>query len=368
MRHKLIIIFFIITLIGCNSENEFSPETVPLALPTYKPGTPAANLNEFEIIMESMRVSLNIPGMSSCIVNKGHIVWSKGFGYANLKTSKPASPESIYHLASLTKPFGAVILMQLVEEGILDLDDKISDFGIDLTNAENIKVRHLMTHTSEGTPGNSYKYNGGRYALLEQVMTVCTGKSFCELIRDRIINPYSLSRTAPNPLINQNCILDDSNKLNVFNTEMSQGYSSDGQNPIFEPIHFSPAAGLVSSVLDMAKFSILLDNNKLLKPESIEEMYSPAKSPTGIELAYGLGWFVNNNQGLKIIWHYGYWDAFSSFILKIPEKKLTFIILANSNMLSKASNDLHIGGSATRSIAAAEFLNAFIFGTAVLPE
>jgi CubicO group peptidase (beta-lactamase class C family) len=351
---------------GCNSQQN-NHQNASSPLPSYTAGIPATSLGEFEAILENMRTTLNIPGMSVCIVKNNQVVWARGFGLVNRERIQAATAENSYHLASLTKPFAAVLLMQLQEEGKLHLDDRVSNYGVNLDNA-NVTVRHLLSHTSEGNPGSVYKYNGSRYALLDQVILSSSGKSFCLLLQERIVTPFGLSHTAPDPRIIDNCILDDAEKIAEFNAHMAQGYTSSGQIPIFESDHFSPAAGLISSVLDMAIFSMLMDKNALVSVESREEMYRPTISNSGAELPYGLGWFIDFQEGIKIIWHYGYWDAHSSLIIKIPERDVTFIILANSNMLSRAANNLGVDGDVTRSFVAEEFLNAFIFGTAQLPD
>jgi CubicO group peptidase (beta-lactamase class C family) len=81
-----------------------------------------------------------------------------------------------------------------------------------------------------------------------------------------------------------------------------------------------------------------------------------------------MGVFVDDNEGFKIIWHYGYWDSYSALIMKIPERELSFVILANSNRLSSASNNIGRDEDVNHSVVAQEFLNAFVYGTAQLPD
>jgi len=94
------------------------------------------------------------------------------------------------------------------------------------------------------------------------------------------------------------------------------------------------AGGVISTVLDLAKFDIALDSGKLISPASREAMMSPALSPGGQPLPYGLGVFVQTYRGNKLVWHPGWWpNAYSALYLKVPEKKLTLILLANSDGL-----------------------------------
>ena len=125
------------------------------------------------------------------------------------------------------------------------------------------------------------------------------------------------------------------------------------------PQGFSTSAGLMSTVLDMAKYDIAIDQNKFLTKETQQLAFTPATSTKGEALPYGLGWFTTNYKGTKLLWHYGYWTGNSSFILKVPEQNLTFIIMANSDNLSRPT-DLG-SGDALSSVVGMAFLKTFIF-------
>ncbi|MGD8869176.1 MAG: serine hydrolase domain-containing protein, partial [Gemmatimonadales bacterium] len=90
---------------------------------------PVQGLEGFEARLDSLRVELQIPGLSAAIAKDGEIVWSEGFGYSDAEAGRPATPTTPFHLASLTKPFAATIVMQLVEQGTVGLDDPVSDYG-----------------------------------------------------------------------------------------------------------------------------------------------------------------------------------------------------------------------------------------------
>lgn len=360
---SLAMILLVVTIFNYCSDLVSTIETSnePLGYTTL--GTPAQSLTEFETVLERIRTDLKIPGFSAAITKNRNIVWAKGFGYSNKESEISATPETIYHLASLTKPFAATIVMQLIEENKLTLETPISEFGINMDSQGVLRVKHLLSHTSEGIPGSYYHYNGARYSYLDFVMVGAAGKTFCELLNEKILLPLNLNHTFPNPFSSNNC-LQNTHLLE----KLAQGYTSNGQNPLFYPGHFSAAAGMLSNVIDMSKFSIALDNNLLLSPDSKDLMFTPTISNSGSELAYGLGWFVDNNEGVKIIWHYGYWDAISSLILKIPERELSFVIMANTDRLSSASQGIGTDENVNCSVVAQEFLNAFVYGTAQLPD
>lgn len=350
-----------ILIIGCNEESPVSNSQEPLGYTSV--GPPAQSLSEFEDVLERIRTDLKIPGFSVAITKNRKIVWAKGFGYSNREKSIVATPETVYHLASLTKPFAATIIMQLIEENKLTLDTPISDFGINLESQGIIRVKHLLSHTSEGVPGSHYNYNGNRFAYLDAVISGASGKSFCELLNEKIILSLNLNLTGPYPLSPDNCI--SNNQILI---KLAQGYTTNGQYKMNYQTYFGAAAGMVSNVLDLSEFSIAMDNNILLTTQSKELMFTPTISNSGEELPYGLGWFIDNDEGVMIIWHYGYWDAASSLIMKIPERELSFVILANTDRLSSASPGLGSDEDVNRSVVAQEFLNAFVYGNAQLPD
>ena len=143
---------------------------------------------------------------------------------------------------------------------------------------------------------------------------------------------------------------------------LAQPYALDRENKITKisyPQSFSVSAGLISTVLDMAKYDIAIDQNKFLTKETQQLAFTPAVSTKGESLPYGLGWFTQNYKGTKMLWHYGYWTGNSSFIMKVPEQNITFIIMANSDNLSRPT-DLGAGNALSSAIAMA-FLKTFIF-------
>ena len=469
----------------------------------------AKRIARLETLLEGLRQELKIPAYSAAIVKDQKVLWAKGFGYADLENKIPATEHTPYHLASLTKTFASTILMQLVQDGKIKLDDPVSKYGINVESEGVIRVRHLFSHTSEGNPGEQYRYNGNRFAELDKVVQRATGRSFSELLIANILDPLGMNATAPNvPRIVstkspsaagaaaeadvKTAVLDivtgfnsgsvdqierrlapqhnrfqgeggfltsfiDATELRsafqggfklnfevhnleaavfgdsaiatffmsgtitppnatprtegpwrssfVFNKQdgiwklvhshqsamnravitdkhqqrydtvvktLAQPYALDRQfnfTKISYPQGFSTSAGLMSTVLDMAKYDIAIDQNKFLRKETQQLAFTPSKSTKGEDLPYGLGWFTTNYQGTKLLWHYGYWTGNSSFILKVPERNMTFIVMANSDNLSRPT-DLGSGDALSSPVGMA-FLKTFIlpekFGEA-LPE
>lgn len=328
--------------------------------------TPPTSVAEFEERLENLRAGSNIAGITAVIAKDQNVVWAKGFGLADVATQRAADDTTTYHLASLTKPFASTVLLQLVEEGKVSLDDPASKYGINIPNASNVHVRHLLSMTSEGTPGTQFSYNGDRFALLESVISAAAGKSFAAALQERIISRLGLARTAPNP---QSAAFSVSGlSKQTFEANLARGYTykNGGYAATTYPTSFGPAAGLTSSALDVAAFSMAMDRDALLRPETKALAWTPIVTPAGATLPYGLGWFSTLYKGVRVIWHYGYWTANSSLIIKVPDRALTFVVLANTDGLSSA---YPLGsGKLETSPWAREFLDTFVIGSVPLPN
>ena len=329
---------------------------------------PSASIGEFEQHLESMRAASHISAITAVIASGQNVVWVKPYGLADVSAQRQAADTTVYHLASLTKPFAATVLLQLVEQGKVSLDDPVSTYGINLTSPAGtvIRVRHLLSHTSEGVPGTKYAYNGDRFGLLDAVIAKGAGKALDAALLERIITPLGLHRTAPNPQSASFAVsgLDRT----TFEGNMARGYTYSGgkYNPTAYPTYFGAAAGLTASALDYASFSMAMDRDALLQPSTKALAYTPVVSPSGEIFPYGLGWFSTQYKGVRIIWHYGLWVANSSLIVKVPERGLTFVVLANTDGLS-SPYPLGAGKLETSPWARA-FLDTFVIGSLPLPS
>ncbi|MCP4664621.1 MAG: beta-lactamase family protein [bacterium] len=333
------------------------------ALTLAEPETPAAaasapdlRAERFEDALEGLRRQLRIPGLSAAVVQDQEIVWAKGFGYADVESSIPATPETPYYLASLTKTFASTIIMQLVEEGKIDLDDPISRYGIRIRSPGVIRVRHLLSHTSEGVPGSGYQYNGYRFSHLDRVIEKASGKSFRELLIEKIIRPLGMTNTAPNGSAGVPEFAQVFEKLTRPYTLGPELEVTAGEYPGY----FGVSAGLISTVVDMAKYDVAIDANRFLDPETQELAFTPTISNAGAALPYGLGWFTQDFHGRRLIWHYGLNPpSVSSLILKIPDENLTFVVFGNTDDLSRPFG---LGtGDVLSSPFALTFMEMFLF-------
>jgi len=327
------------------------------------PNTPAAEtLAQFEARLDHLRKQLAIPGMSAIVMKHDTVVWEGSLGVADLPSQRPVTPVTQFHLASLTKTFASTIILQLVEQGLVGLDDPISKYGLTLPGPGVIRVRHLMSHTSEGVPGEQFRYNGDRFALLDQVIQRASGESFATRVMERIVTPLGLTHTAPNPL-NPAAFAAAGRDAATYIAAMASGYGVDSRTrpvPVAYPTLFSSAAGLVSTASEVARYSTALDEGQFLTAATRTLAYTPARGANNRTLPYGLGWFISTVKGHTLVWHYGYWTGNSSLIIKEPSRGLTFVVLTNSDQLS-ARFKLGSGDLMSSTVAQA-FVNGFVTG------
>ncbi len=323
--------------------------------------TPANSMAEFESRLDGLKIQSKIPGMVAGIEKDGQIIWTKSYGLENIGTGKQVSNSTIFHLASLTKTFASTVIMQLVKENKINLNDPVSKYGVILNEQDTVRVIHLLTHTSEGIPGSNYKYNGDRFSRLSDVIFSATGKTFHQFAAERIMGLLGLQNTAPSVMT---LAAMDGFDTTHLKANIAQGYASNGSDKVNYPTPFSAAAGMISNVDDMLKYASAYDGTLLLTEDLKLKVFSPMISNSGKTLPYGLGWFIQEKDGIKLTWHYGYWVGMSSLIIRVPDKKMSFIIMANSDMLS-APYPLG-NGDVWVSPYAKEFLKSFVLAGAKL--
>lgn len=304
------------------------------------------HLAAFEKRLEQLRKRYHIPGISAGIVNEQQLVWKQGFGYADVGRQIKPDEYTVYQIASVTKTFGAIIFMQQVEAGKVSLDDPISKYGINLGarwgSDPRIRLRHLITHTAMGNtfngfrPGYVFRYNGAWYDEIGKAIARASGRSFGELLMQQILLPLNMSHTAPSTDDSSAFALTGYNKAAYLEKRALPYDWKRGQlQPVQSSYGFGPAAGIMSCVADLALYSVAIDKKQFLQDSSWQQMTTPYVTPKGKTIQYGLGWFVTKYKDMKLLWHTGWWWGYSALFVKIPDKDLTFILLANSQDLSR---------------------------------
>jgi CubicO group peptidase (beta-lactamase class C family) len=321
----------------------------------------------FEGYLEPLRVQAGIPGMSGVIVHDGEVIWERGFGFQNLEARIRATSDTPYPVADLSETVAAVLLLQCVEGRKLGLDDPVERWGVELPE-RGVTMRQLLTHTSS-SGGQTFKYEPDRFARLTDLMEACAPQPYRKSVSHRILENLAMRDSVPgrdlqNPSVAPPNLFDPSHleryvrvleRLAIPYKVDRRGRATRTELPV-EGIN--AATGLVSTARDLARFDAALDTFLLLD-DTRAQAWTNSTGGNASQLPTGLGWFVQNYRGERIVWHFGLVpDAYSSLILKIPSRRITVILLANSDGLS-APYQLQLG-DVTRSVFATLFLRLFL--------
>jgi CubicO group peptidase (beta-lactamase class C family) len=299
----------------------------------------------------------NIPGVSLLVNKDGQIVLAKGYGLANVEHQVAVKPETVFQSGSVGKQFAATAVMMLVEEGKLGLDDKLTKYLTNLPASwANIRVRHLLTHTSglgdypsdfnlrqdytedellaritstplAFQPGEKWSYSNLGYATLGILIGKVTGKFYGEFLHERIFKPLGMTTAR---IISEADII--TNRAAGYRLVDHQLKNQDWVSPTMN----STADGsLYLTVYDLAKWDAALYTDKLIKRADLDQMWTPVTLNSGKTHPYGFGWALGDVRGHRLIHHGGSWQGFHCDIQRFVDDKLTVIgfdNLAQSNL------------------------------------
>jgi CubicO group peptidase (beta-lactamase class C family) len=337
--------------------------------PSAASGSSAAKVEAFEHQVDADRNALGIPGLSTVVIQDGDVISARGFGYADVEHRIPATADTLYHLASVTKTFTAILVWRLVEQGKLDLEEPVSHYSSDF-KGDAVRIKHLLSHTSEGTtPGETFSYNPQRFEYLKAVLEKKTGKPLRQLFVETFLDPLDMRDSVPGPDVADNdttwAVLGKAQLAHYRQIlpRLARPYTywGDGETLYagYPPRDFWASAGLLSTVRDMAKYDIAVDRHALLTPETLARAWTPFLSNAGKPFPMGLGWWVTDYRGERLVYHYGHWGTgFSALYLKVPARRLTLVALANSEAL--ADHHYQLGDNVTNDIFACDFLTTFV--------
>lgn len=313
---------------------------------------------------------LKIPGLVAAVVENGKASFVHTQGFADMEKKIPVRRDHIFPVASLSKTFAAVTLALYEQEGKISMDDYILDYPflpIGLTSdrlySPNLKIKHVLSHTSEGEPGSNFMYNGNRYSFVYGVFEKMSGntkhyEAFADEVTKKIIRPLNLTSTLPGY---------PADKSNPAISRIVTTYSWDRDRQSFTPdpglpgaTTLYPANGLLTSLDDLVAYSNALDQNTLLTAASYQKLTSPYITNSGRPNPYGLGWSTQQIGGRQVHWHYGYGDSYAALIIRIPEEKRSFILLSNSVQVSEP---FFLGyGNLMASVFAHAFFKHVVYG------
>jgi CubicO group peptidase (beta-lactamase class C family) len=332
-----------------------------------------AELRAFAAEVDSLRVAHRIPGLSIAVVRDGRVVLARGYGFANVEARIPATEHTPYPIASVTKPVAGVVAMRLAERGVLDLDRPMSSFAnwaefcaearadgpriffADYDCSPAVTLRHVLSMQMNGTAGTRFYYNPISFSWASRPMMQAAGRAFSDLVAEEVFVPAGMTESARQ---HRNLPLRADLAAAIAPPYHADSAGAFVRSPALEPQGDGAAGGVISTVADMARFDIALDEGRLISEASKAEMWRPGRSPSGEALPYGIGWFVKELDGRRLVWHTGWWEqAYSAMYLKLPDERLTLILLANSEGLWWG-NPLD-GATVERSPFAAAFLRRF---------
>lgn len=307
-------------------------------------------------------VAGHTPGLAVGVMRDGKLVFAKGYGLANLETGTPVGADTVFRVGSVTKQFTAAAVLLLVQDGKLSLDDRLSTFFPGIQNADRIRVRQLLDHTSglanytakkgrtpndfradlttEGmideirrldpptdfAPGEKWRYSNSGYFLAGAIVERVSGKPLGRFLDERIFAPQGLTATA----------LDTAATVvpgRASGYERLEGRVGAFRNANFVSMTVPAGAGALRSTIgDLLRWQDALLGGRVLRSDLLAEMLRPVAANTadGKPSAYGLGVFVTGAPGRQHVAHGGSIDGFNAMLAAAPHERVAWVVLANS--------------------------------------
>lgn len=303
-----------------------------------------------------------LAGLAVGVVRDGEAVYANGFGVKSLETGEPITPDSMFRVASVTKPFVATAVMQLVEEGAVQLDAPVVEFlpyfRLNDERYAQITVRHLLNHTSglprsfeepeadddreryirrnagvrlSASPGNQFGYSNLGYEVLGEVVARVSGLRFEDYVESRVLAPVHMHASTL--------------RSERVDARLEALPHLNGPHPILGPavpqhsVH-APSGGLVSSAREMCNWAIANLNEgrfrggRIVEARSYGELWNRS-GPSQDESAAGLGWFFGEHRGHHTVQHGGSTTGYESCLILVPDWEAAVVVLTNSYPVPK---------------------------------
>ncbi len=332
------------------------------------PGVAAA-LELLEVWVEAQRDYEDIPGLSIAVVHDQAVLWSAGFGYADVERRSPASPSTIYSICSISKLFTAIGVMQLRDRGMLGLDDPVEahlpwfEIKQSYPDSPPITVQGLLTHSS-GLPRESdfpywtgpefdfptreqviervssqetlypaykyFQYSNLGLTLAGEIVAERSGQPYATYVREHILAPLGLESTTPEIPVEHR------------GGRLATGYGARGragerpQLTFLQVRGIAPAAGFASTVEDLAKFAAwqfrLLEHGgeEVLRANTLREMHRVHWVDSDWSTHWGLGFALYRIDDKTFVGHGGSCPGYRSSLLTRPEDKFAAIVMTNA--------------------------------------
>jgi serine beta-lactamase-like protein LACTB len=319
---------------------------------------PAATRAHIEKAASSFLAANSVPGIGVAVVQDGEIVWSQGFGMADLENFVPATSSTLFRLGSISKPITATAIMQLSERGKLDLEAEVQKYCPAFPKKEwPITTRELLGHlggirhynpdgkgdipedsakhfaTMEESlqvfagdplvakPGTKFHYSTYGYTVLGCVLEGAASEKYVDYAKENVFDPAAMEETQAD-----NFFAIVPHRSRWYHKDKSGAVQNAG---VLDSSYKIPGGGLISSADDMARFEIAMMANKLLKPATREAMWTPQKAADGSQNGYALGWATQKKYGLALVEHSGSQQGTSTSVILVPERRAGVVVLAN---------------------------------------
>lgn len=317
-----------------------------------------ANTDE---IAHKILQTTGVPSASLAVVKDGKVVYAQAYGIARLEPRLPATTEMAYSIGSISKQFTATAVLMLQQQGKLSLDDKISKWLPDLTRANDITLRQVLSMISgyqdyapqdymipewekpisaqqildrwahiplDFEPGTKWQYSNTNYVIAGYIVEKVSGQPLFAYIREHILTPLGMASAL------------DTNAKRLPDND-PQGYFRYALGPLRPAPHEGPgwmfAAGeLAMTPNDLAKWDISVMNESLLKPASYLAMETETLLKNGVGTRYGLGMSVSSTRGHRILEHSGEVSGFVSDNIVLPDDKFAVAVLTNQDAIGAA--------------------------------
>ena len=343
---------FYLLIIGLLTQCTSSSDTIAQSSTDYQP-----LIQQLTQLIESEMEQKEIPAISIALVDGQNTVWSEGFGFEDKEKTRPASASTIYRVGSVSKLFTDMAIMQLVEQGLLNLDTSVTSYLPDFKPKNPFKtpitLRQLMAHRSGlvreppignyfdaqndrltptieslnqtelvYAPGTRIKYSNAGIAVVGKVLEKMNQLPFSQCLDSFLVNQIGMSRTSFSKPIENTAV------------PYAQMWGYDHRKfkaPTFE-LGMAPAGSMYSTVEDLALFIKLLFNNgtnfngQMLTKETIQQMWTPQFSEPNTKVGYGIGFNLSNLNGHQQIGHGGAIYGFSTQLSFLPDQEVGIII------------------------------------------
>ncbi len=304
-----------------------------------------------------------VPGLSIALIKNGKIIWHKGFGVKNAKTGEAVTENTIFEAASLSKPVFAYAVLQMVENGDIDLDVPLISYvtkeyvekeflrnPIDDDRFYKITSRMVLSHTSGfpnwrsrgkslpiiNNPGTKFSYSGEGFEYLQRVVEYIKKQPLNDIMKRYVFGPLEMHNSSYIWLSN-------------YDNLSSVGHNLFGETTgkLRKRRQATSAASLYTTAYDYARFIMAIMNGTRLNKRTVIEMLSP-QSEVGENVSWGLGFGLQHSENGNSYWHWGDNYYFRCFFVAFKEQKIGVVYFTNShNGLSIPEEIVHctIGGS-----------------------